>query len=144
MIPPELAAFLGAELIFILIRTQDIKTLVKKKHEREPSEQYSVERGLLKSVLLEGMFFTPASAALMLLFAPLIITGLKSWVPIFAQTEVSIYTGLGCLSYGFPFATVQQIITRRALKLLEKYSELTPPQLTERERETNVQNKNQG
>ena len=117
--PPWLVLFSSAELIFLLMRKRDIEMLLKKKSQREPKEQYQVERGLLRSVLLEGILFAPASAALMLPFAPLVFVWLESWLATLAQGSIIVHAGMGMVSYQFPFAALQKLITQRALKVLK-------------------------
>ncbi len=137
-IPSWLVMFFSAELIFLLMRKKDIEILLKKKSQREPQEQYQVERGLLRSIIFEGILFVPASSTLiMLLLLPLIMVWLQSWLSTIPQGEMSVYAGMGILSYQFPFAVVQQLITQRALKVLSRFEVLMPPEYQQREQNQN-------
>ena len=141
--PPWLVLFSSAELIFLLMRKRDIEILLKTKSQRESKEQYQVERGLLRSVFLEGILFAPASAALMLPFAPLVFTWLESWLATLPQGSIIVYAGMGMVSYQFPFAALQKLITQRALKALNKFSGLAPPEQKQHEQELDEQDKQQ-
>ncbi len=143
-IPSWLVMFFSAELIFLLMRKKDIEILLKKKSQREPEEQYQVERGLLRSVIFEGLLFVPASATLiMLLLVPLVMVWLESWLSTIPQGAMSVYAGMGVLSYQFPFAVVQQLITQRALRALNKFAGLAPPEYQQRVQEQGKQDQHQ-
>jgi len=122
IIPPWLVLFSSAELFFLLMRKKDIEILLKTKSQREPEEQYQVERGLLRSLLIEGILFTPASAALMLPLALLILMWLESWLTTFPKGSIIVYAGIGMTSYQFPFAVINRLITTRALRILPRDS----------------------
>jgi len=115
--------FIAAELLFLLVRSQDLKTLVKQEKQRTSSETHRVARGLLRSILLEVFIFVPASTTLLLFLAPLLIS--YSQPPIRMRAT---YVLLGIASYGFPFATVRIIITRIALNTLREFAALSPPE----------------
>ena len=120
--PPQAATFLAAELLCLVIRANDIQVLVKRKPQRIQSEQRRVERGLLRSLVLEILVFVPASAYLILLIEPLILP--EHWtgegVP-----KIAVYSTLGLVSYGFPFAAFRRVMTHLALKTLQEFASIT-------------------
>jgi hypothetical protein len=120
-LPPWSLTLLAAELFFVLVRSKDITTLVKRPLQRSVHEQHRFARGLLRSVVLEMAVFVPASAALLLLISPLFV-----WPSVIAPHPHAAFTLLGIASYGFPFATVKRFITRAALNTLKEFAALSP------------------
>jgi hypothetical protein len=116
---PEFATFIAAELFFLLSRSPDLLVVLKSDLQRTEEERARVLRGLSRSLWLEGVIFVPASGALLLLLAPLVIR--KEWT---AMSTVSGYAMLGLVSYGFPFAIVRTIVTRVALRTLKEFASI--------------------
>src|SRR5689334_3061653 len=104
--------FLCAELLFIIVRNQDIMVVFKTDDQRDEDEQKRVKRGLLRSLLLELFLFVPASAILMLiLIRPFILPHVGST----KEVILASHGIMGITSYGFPFATVRAVMTRVSL-----------------------------
>src|SRR4051812_24326719 len=113
---------LCAELLFLLVRNQDIMLVSKAANQRNETEQQQVNRGLLRSLLIEIFVFVPASTALMLiLIRPFILPYVGT------NTDVILATHgiMGVTSYGFPFATVRSVMTRMSLRLLTEFAAVT-------------------
>lgn len=120
---PQILTFIGAELIFLLVRSQDFIIILKSKSQRSSLEQHQIDRGLFRGIFVEAFLFVPASAALILLISPILLPSN------FLQNQSSVsaaYTLIGVASYGFPFATVKRIITRLALNTLREFVKLLP------------------
>ncbi len=113
---------LSAELLFFLVRNKEIMVVLKTAAQRTKIEQLQVNRGLVRSLLLEILLFVPASAALMLiLIRPFILPHISSDKDVILATH-----GLmGVTSYGFPFGTVRAVMTRLSLKLLTEFAAVT-------------------
>lgn len=60
----------SAELYLIIARSNKMTILCKLPAQRTAIEQHEVDRGLLRSLLLEMFLFVPASATLVLLILP--------------------------------------------------------------------------
>lgn len=112
--PPWLFTFLSAELFLLLVRSNDLKILVKRNGQRSPHEKRKASRGLLRSLVLEATLLVPASATLLLLIAPIVIRP--------ELFDRPVYAGLGLVSYGFPFATVRTLVTRAAMNTLREFA----------------------
>lgn len=121
---PKLIVLLSAELVCILIRQEDVKVIAKSKSQRTEIEQHSMDRGVLRAMLLELFVFVPVSVALLLLLSSPIASFLigKAAFPI---SSVFINALLGVLSYGFPFATLREVITKIALNTLSEFASIT-------------------
>lgn len=120
-VPAECIIFFSAELLFLIVRSSDIQMLAKRTKQRTKREQQCVERGLLRSVILEIIMFVPASAALLVFVAPVIIPESFSSAP---TSQSAFYAMMGIVSYGFPFAILRRLISRMALQTLKEFSEL--------------------
>lgn len=121
-IPPQIATFIAAELLFLIMRSRDITVVCKSETQREVREQQQVDRGLLRSLVLELFVFVPASAGLVVMIAPIMFASfLKESGYLF-----SVYTFLGIVSYGFPFGLVKRVVTRIALKTLREFAAIVP------------------
>jgi hypothetical protein len=70
---PQILTLVSAELVFVMARSADILIISKSKSQRTELEQHQVDRGLARSIILEALLFVPASAALILLIAPLLL-----------------------------------------------------------------------
>src|SRR5918912_54925 len=117
---PVIITFISAELIFLLVKSSEIKITMKKKSQREKHEQRQVERGLVRSLLSEAFIFVPASATLILLIAPIAMPDkMLVMMNIDHPNFFGIYTILGITSYGFPFSMVRGLVKRAALKTLQ-------------------------
>jgi hypothetical protein len=118
---PAFFAFLSAELYIVLARHDAIETLARKAEQRTAFQQKEVDRGLLRSVLLEAILFVPTSVTLVLLVVlPLMAT--RSWFPSSAgNLQDGMYALLGVGSYGFPFSTVRHLVSRIALRTLTQF-----------------------
>lgn len=134
-----LIAFVCAELSFILVRSQDIQIILKSQMQRTNIEQYQVDRGLGRSLLLELLLFVPASVTLVLFIAPLLSDYIiKAEEPTSSQHRM-FYALLGMISYGFPFATLRRVLTRIALKTLQEFATLGPHELSEKSKMSETQ-----
>ena len=121
-LPPWIVTFLSAELFFLLIRSSDIKTLAKRPAARTDNEIYRATHGLRTALLLECLLFVPASALLLLLIAPLILS------PVLSPARLNaVHAALGIASYGFPFGAVRALVTRAALNTLKEFASITRP-----------------
>jgi hypothetical protein len=121
---PHLVTIISAEIIFLLVRSSDILIMLKSLKQRTPSEQLRIDRGLTRSVVIEGIIFVPASAVLLIFLAPLLIpTHLNNTTTPVAATDALI----GVVSYGFPFASVRRIMTVIALNTLREFANILPP-----------------
>jgi hypothetical protein len=124
------ALFATAQLLFLIVRSQDIIIALKPKHARTQVEEHRMQHGLLRSLLLEMFVFTPASATLVLLtVAPFLPSELTQDHP------VAVYAVLGCSSYGFPFAAVRALVTRIALKTLQEFAVIVEAEDTSKEKQ---------
>lgn len=121
---PSVWTLIAAETLLILTRSRTITVLVKSKTQRSRLEQHEVERGLLRSLLVEFLLLVPASCFLLLAVAPVIP---KLATPGDYRTEMARSALLGMISYGFPFALAKRVITRIALNTLREFSALVPP-----------------
>ena len=101
---PQIMALLSAELVFLLARSSDIIVVLKLPKQRTKLEQSRVDRGLLRSIVLEGILFVPVSAILLILLVPLLLPKqmLDGTRPVKA-----VYALMGIVSYGFPYAAIR-------------------------------------
>ena len=99
---------------------------MKSSAQRTEAENHLVDRGLIRSLVLEALLFVPASSTLILLIHHLIIPDavLKN-----QQLRAGIFGLLGIVSYGFPFSTFRRIVVRLALKTLREFVELLPKEV---------------
>jgi hypothetical protein len=118
---PELFAFISAELLLVLTRSRELTLLLKADAQRTEFEKAQVAGGLLRALLIEAFVFVPVSVGLMnLCIAPFI-----PWARIGREPPGRAdFALLGLISYGFPFATVRQIVTRMAIKTILEAAEL--------------------
>lgn len=89
--PAKADALLAAWLYLIVARSKEILIVLKSHDERTKEERRLVERGLIKSLVFEGLIFTPASVALLLLLSPPILQ--RFHVP-----EITAYILIGVVS----------------------------------------------
>jgi hypothetical protein len=119
---PELITLLAADLYVVLTRARDIEILVKRTSQRQAREQKEVERGLLRSLLLELFLFVPTSVVLVLM----VVGPLLMQSPVMSKASPKIiaasYGLLGVASYGFPFATLRRVVTKMALNTLQQFA----------------------
>lgn len=128
---PVVSSFLCAELTLVLVRTREFLVLAKNPQQRQKHEQKQVDGGLGRSVLLEAILFVPCSVVLVLLvIRPLVVPMFHSYRA-FPASELFAYSLLGCISYGFPFATVRRIVTLIALKTLSSFAAIATAQVKE-------------
>lgn len=113
--PNEAFAYLSATLFLLLARSRDLTILVKSRKQRTEDEQKEVDRGMLRSIMLEVVVFVPASATLALL---VVLPLLESKIP---NTRTA-YAMVGLVSYGFPFAAMRAIVVRIAQNTLKEFA----------------------
>jgi hypothetical protein len=120
---PILITFISAEIIFLLVRSSDVVIMCKSTKQRTKPEQLRIERGLIRSILVEGLLFVPSSAILLILLSPLLmpLRLTSAGTPAFAINAL-----LGVISYGFPFAAVRRIVTVIALNTLREFAAIIP------------------
>jgi hypothetical protein len=115
MISPVLIAFLAAELFFLVARSKDFTTLIKRENQRTPREHNRVTRGLLRSTLLEALVYVPASTALLELLQPLLLPSTLE-----LRQLQAVHALIGLVSYGFPFTAIRLLFTKIALSTLKE------------------------
>ena len=108
-------------LLALIVRSRDITILVKRRDQQNKPEQRRVARGLCRSTTLEIFVFGPSSAGLLLLIAPLIIPNALQGCDV---PQFAVYSILGIVSYGFPFATIKLVVTRVAKDSLKKFASI--------------------
>ena len=122
-IPSETFTFLAAELIFLVVRSNDIKVIFKKKEHLSKQEIQKIKRGLRRSILLELILFVPVSAFLIILLEPILSIYQEK------QQDLSkiraYYSLLGIISYGFPFASLRRVVTQFTLATIKEYTDIT-------------------
>jgi len=59
----NLITLLSAELIFLLVRSSDIMIVLKSTRQRSEDEQYRIERGLVRSIVIEALAFVPSCSS---------------------------------------------------------------------------------
>src|ERR1700730_8374788 len=107
--------------MLIMVRSSEITIALKSQNQRTTTEQTQVDRGLIKSLVLEFLLFVPCSVALVLLTV-------RPWVALSKElqamknTDMYIDSLLGAISYGFPFALLRRIVTRIALNTLKEFA----------------------
>jgi len=111
--PAKAVALLAAWLFLVVTRSKEILIAVKSHDERTRYERRMVERGMIKSLVLDALLFVPASVSLLLWLAPVIVGR-------FHMPEYPAYALIGIISYEFPFRSIQRIITRVALAALRE------------------------
>ena len=114
----------SAELLVLILRSKDILVLVKTRQQRTPTEQKEVDRGLMRSIILEMLLFVPASVLLFsLICRPYALT--FSRIRSLAAISNHAFDGLlGIMSYVFPFATFRKLATELALRTLRNFAEI--------------------
>ena len=117
---PKILTFVAAELLFLLVRSQDILAVSKKQAQRTAMENERCKRGLLRAVLIEAIVFVPASATLLLMITSSLTA---KWVAHFGD---STYALLGVASYGFPFAAVKAFVVMTVLTTLRNFASVLP------------------
>jgi hypothetical protein len=101
----------------ILARTQDILVIAKSKGQRTPAEAERIERGLLKSLILDFSVFVPASTFVVLAtIAPMLP---KGWVGSDARDGL-----LGVLAYAFPLLSFKKAVTVWVMRSLKSFYEV--------------------
>jgi len=113
----QILTLIGAELLFLLTRSQDLIVLCKSRKQRTPAEKARFDAGLGRSLVLEFLVFVPASALLVLLLSPLVLDHLAV-----SANRSGVYALLGVMSYGFPFSGLKQIATAMALRTLREFA----------------------
>lgn len=111
-----------AELLLLLVSSNEIKIVCKSARTRTAGERRRIENGLRRSLLLEATVFVPASTILVLVVV-------RPWlVSKFGMSPDSPQLNglLGVISYGFPFAALRRITTRIALNTLKEFQSLLP------------------
>lgn len=126
---PQVWIIVSAELLFVLVRFRDIQTLFKRSTQRSTKEQYQIEHGLGRGVVLECLVFVPVSAVLLLLVAPLALP--ENLLSPGEPRASAMYAALGIASYGFPFAIIRRIVTRIALNTLKEFAEIVPDEFAD-------------
>ncbi len=119
----EIVTFVSAELIFVLSRSSEIQIAAKGDKQRTSGERERIKHGLARSLLLEAVVFVPASAVLLLLVSPLLVTESAS---VLTRNIHLRHALIGILSYGFPFVFLKRVLTRIALSTLREFVKLTP------------------
>ena len=110
---------LSAELLFLIIRSNDLVIIVKKRIQRLETEQQRVNNGLCRSIIFEALVIVPASSFLVYLISPLIIP--QSFL---VENPVATYALIGVVSVGFPFVAIKELVKRVALNTLREFSGL--------------------
>jgi hypothetical protein len=118
---------LSAELIFILVRSADILILLKSEEQRTGVERQRMKRGLLRSIVFDGLLFVPSSSALLILLSPLLLIRYSSQ----DAPTMAVNALIGVVSYGFPFTAVRRIVTIVALNTLREFANIVPNQISE-------------
>lgn len=108
---------LSAELVFVLTRAPDILVVCKSRKQRTSGERVRVDAGLRRSLIIEFLVFVPASAALVLLLAPLYLGRVTG-----GADRSEVYALVGVVSYGFPFAGLKRVVTNMALRTLRDFA----------------------
>jgi len=111
--PAKTVALLAAWLFLVVTRSREILIAVKSHDERTRDERRMVERGLIKSLVLDAVFFVPSSVWLLVLLAPVMIQR-------FHLPEAAVYPAIGIVSYQFPFRVIQRMITKAALAAIRE------------------------
>ena len=118
---------MSAELIFILVRSADILILLKSEEQRTGVERQRMKRGLLRSIVFDGLLFVPSSSALLILLSPLLLIRYSSQ----DAPTMAVNALIGVVSYGFPFTAVRRIVTIVALNTLREFANIVPNQISE-------------
>lgn len=128
-----LLTLLGAELYALLRLRKDIIVLAKSQKQRSEKEQESVEKGLLRRLLVDFLLLTPAGAVLFFIILPLFLkfTGfgdvIQSALVGDFRIRLAFYGMAGIVSYDFPFVLVKEIAARIALNTLRELLNLYKP-----------------
>jgi hypothetical protein len=115
-----------AELFGVLVRRRELLILFKQIPQRTDRENKQVAAGIGRSLVLEAVLFIPVSATP----AHLI---LQPWIlalePFREMASTSLHGNLsfcgimGIVSYGFPFASLRQLVVRIAVQTLHELSD---------------------
>jgi hypothetical protein len=124
---PEWAfTFIAAWLLFVIVRSHQITVSLKSQTQRTAQEKKEIQRGLKRSTALECFMYVPASAALLVLLAPLVTEFVfKKYKSLDSPSgHRAFYTVVGLLSYEFPFEAIKRLLTNRAIRAVKA---LYPP-----------------
>jgi hypothetical protein len=113
---PELTSYLVAEATLLVARRRDLEIFVKREIQRTNAERAQLERGLVRSFVLDMAMLPLSTYAL--------LASIRFLLP---QTLIASSAGyglLGLISYGFPLASFKQAVTFWALHLLRHYSQV--------------------
>jgi hypothetical protein len=136
---PFIAAFTCAWLAFLLTRSPEIRMLVKTETHRRDDENSEVQNGLRRTLLYDAFVNVPAGVLLLLILFPFVSDRLLK----INSTLYAWYGLLGLISYGFPFITVRQTVTKIALTTLLTTLGETLRQLTKVSEQKKVQEEEQ-
>jgi len=115
----------AAELLLVLVRTREIVIITKAPNQRAAKEQTEIDRGLIRSVVLEALLFVPVSVILLCLTVRPVLADsgfLKLWA---ATHPIPFEAMIGLISYGFPFAMIRRLVTTIALQTLKNFAEIS-------------------
>jgi hypothetical protein len=116
-----------AEAFLCLVRSRDLIVLCKSDPQRTEDERTRVRHGLLRSFLVEVLLLVPLSVFLVFVaIRPILLkTG--------AAALGDAFDGLvGVISYGFPFATLKEVVTRVALRTLKDFVDIASQSVAEK------------
>jgi len=105
---------ISAWLLFLVMNTRKLTTLIKSKVQRTPEEAAEIAHGLYREVCLEFFVLVPASAALLIFLKPLFwltIPTLKTLDSGAPGERIAAHALLGMTSYGFPFGSLRTRIS---------------------------------
>ena len=129
--PPAFWTLVCAELAFVLARSADIQVVLKTAKQCTVREVERIENGLARNLLVEALIMVPASAILAVQLAPLL-----PWEKLGGPTsDVTHFSLLGVISYGFPFVAIKKVTVRLALSALRDYAavaQVSPAELDEK------------
>ncbi len=119
-----LFSLLCAELLVIILRSQDFIVLLKTKQQRTPAEQREVERGLLRSIVLEMFLFVPASVTLFVVICRPYLLHLSRIRSLASISDHAFDGLLGAISYVFPFAAFRRMVRELSLRTLRNFAQI--------------------
>jgi hypothetical protein len=128
-LPPEVALFICAELMFFVTSSRRFLVAIKSKAQRTADEQRQIDRGLRRSLAFESLALVPASAVLVSLGVPALIQKLN----LQGMPKTALYSLAGMVSYGFPFGAIKKAVVGVALDTLKQFAssvaaKLPPPE----------------
>src|SRR5947209_2904443 len=104
-----------SELFLIISKWNKIEIIAKAKRQRSESEKKEIDRGLVRSFILEALLYVPANAVL---FFVAIRSLLFPIMPVRAVADRTPWWGfyglLGISSYKFPYSAFKKRITNVA------------------------------